>query len=207
MALFQAESNLHEACCSKGQSRSEELTTMGSADPSVKNILKVFLKIGTFAFGGVYSMLAFFERELVTRKKWLTHDEFAESVVMGQLTPGAPIVNTGLFIGYMLKKLKGALATVVGQVLPSFILVLVLAFLYVKYQEIALLKAVLKGIGAAVVGLISSVVYSMSRKLLKDYKSALIAAAAFLCLAVFKLNPIGLIVAAAVAGLLMFRGE
>jgi chromate transporter len=152
-------------------------------------------------------MLAFFERELVTKKKWLTHEEFAESVVMGQLTPGAPIVNTGIFIGYMLKKLRGALATVVGQVLPSFILVLVISYLYIKYKELALLKAVLKGIGAAVVGLIGSVIYNMSGKLLKEYKSILIAVAAFLCLAVFKLNPIGLIVAAGIAGLLMFRGD
>ncbi len=177
------------------------------ADVSEKDILKVFLKIGTFAFGGVYSMLAFFERELVSKKKWLTHEEFAESVVMGQLTPGAPIVNTGIFIGYMLKKLRGALATVVGQVLPSFILVLVLSYLYIRYRELVLLKAVLKGVGAAVVGLIASVVYSMSRKLLKEYSGIIIAIAAFLCLAVFRLNPIGLIVAAGIAGLLMFRGE
>jgi chromate transporter len=176
-------------------------------DASVKNILKVFLKIGAFAFGGVYSMLAFFERELVQRRKWLSQEEFAESVVMGQLTPGAPIVNTGIFIGYTLKKLRGALATVVGQVLPSFILVLVLSYLYVRYNDLPLLKAVLKGIGAAVVGLIASVVYRMSGKLLKEYKSIIIAAVAFLCLAVFKLNPIGLIVAAGIAGLLMFRGE
>jgi chromate transporter len=176
-------------------------------DASVKNILQVFLKIGTFAFGGVYSMLTFFERELVTKKKWLTHEEFAESVVMGQLTPGAPIVNTGIFIGYMLNKLKGALATVVGQVLPSFVLVLIISYLYIKFKEIALLKAVLKGIGAAVVGLIASVAYSMSGKLLREYKSILIAIGAFLCLAVFKLNPIGLIVAAGIAGLLMFREE
>jgi chromate transporter len=180
---------------------------MKAADASVKNILKVFLKIGTFAFGGVYSMLAFFELELVTKKKWLTHEEFAESVVMGQLTPGAPIVNTGIFIGYRLNRLRGALATVAGQVLPSFVIVLVLSFLYIKYKEIALLKAVLKGIGAAVVGLIASVIYSMSGKLFKEYKSILIAIGAFLCLAVFKLNPIGLIVVAGIAGVLMFRGE
>lgn len=180
---------------------------MTVVDVSVKDILKVFLKIGTFAFGGVYSMLAFFERELVDRKKWLTHEEFAESVVMGQLTPGAPIVNTGIFIGYTLKKLRGALATVVGQVLPSFILVLVLSYLYIKYKEIALLKAVLKGVGAAVVGLIASVVYSMGGKLLKEYKGIVIVAVAFLCLAVFKLNPICLIVAAGIVGLLLFREE
>ena len=174
---------------------------------SVKNILFVFLKIGTFAFGGVYSMLAFFERELVQKRKWISQEEFAESIVIGQLTPGAPIVNTGIFIGYRLKRLKGALATVVVQILPSFVIVMVLSYLYIRYKEIALLKAVLKGIGAAVVGLIASVVYSMIGKLLKEYKGILIAIVAFLCLAVFKLNPIGLIVAAGIAGLLMFRGE
>ncbi|HUO77873.1 MAG TPA: chromate transporter [Thermodesulfovibrionales bacterium] len=180
---------------------------MTVADASVKNILKVFLKIGTFAFGGVYSMLAFFERELVQNRKWLSQEEFAESVVMGQLTPGAPIINTGIFIGYRLKRLKGALATVAGQVLPSFVIVLILSYLYIRYKEIALLKAVLKGVGAAVVALIASVVYSMSGKLLKEYKGILIAIVAFLCLAVFKLNPIGLIVAAGIVGLLMSRGE
>jgi chromate transporter len=85
--------------------------------------------------------------------------------------------------------------------------VLALAFLYVRYNELALLKAVLKGVGAAVVGLIASVVFNMSGKLLKEYKSIVIAAVAFLCLAVFKLNPIGLIVVAGIAGLFMFRRE
>lgn len=171
---------------------------------SVKNLFLVFLKIGAFAFGGVYSMLAFFERELVTRKKWLSHEEFAESVVIGQLTPGAPIVNTGIFIGYMLKRLKGALATVVGQVLPSFVLVLIIAFIYIKYKEIVLLKAILKGVGAAVVGLIASVVFNMGGKILKDYKSSVFAIIALVCLAVLKLNPVVLIIAAALAGVLLY---
>ena len=74
-----------------------------------------------------------------------------------------------------------------------------------QYKEIALLKAVLKGIGA-VVGLIASVVYSMSRQLLKEYESTALPIA-FLCLAVFKLDPNGLIVAAGIPGLLMSRGE
>jgi chromate transporter len=101
-------------------------------DVSLKDIFLIFLKIGAFAFGGVYSMLAFFERELVGKKKWISHEEFAESIVIGQLTPGAPIVNTGIFIGYTLKRLKGALATIAGQVLPSFLLVLIIAYLYIK---------------------------------------------------------------------------
>lgn len=173
---------------------------------SIKNIFLTFLKIGTFAFGGVYSMLAFFERELVHRKKWLNHEDFAEGVVIGQLTPGAPIVNTGIFIGYNLKRLKGALASVVGQVLPSFIMVLVIGYLYVKYKDIALMRSILKGVGAAVVGLVASVVYSMGKKFLKDYRSISIAIIAFICLGVFKLNPIILIITAGVCGLILYRG-
>ncbi|MHB1013788.1 MAG: chromate transporter [Desulfurivibrionaceae bacterium] len=176
---------------------------MSSPKVKVKDIFTVFLKMGAFAFGGVYSMLAFFERELVHKRKWLSHEEFAESVVIGQLTPGAPIVNTGIFIGYTLRKWRGALATVLGQVLPSFVLILILAFIYVKYKEIALLKAILKGVGAAVVGLIASVIYNMSGKILKDYTSIAFALTALVCLAVFKLNPIVLIIAAALAGVFL----
>jgi chromate transporter len=160
--------------------------------------------MGAFAFGGVYSMLAFFERELVNKRKWLTHEDFAESIVIGQLTPGAPIINTGIFIGYKLKKLKGALATVLGQILPSFILVLIIAFLYVKYRDIAVIKGALRGISAAVVGLIASVVYNMSKKLLKDYKNVLFALMAFIGLFLLKINPILLIIFAAVGGLAVY---
>ena len=153
-------------------------------------------------------MLAFFERELVQKRKWLSHEDFAESVVIGQLTPGPPIINTGIFIGYRLKKLKGAITTVIGQALPSFILILIIAYLYIAYNDIPLIRSILKGIGAAVVGLISSVVYNMSKNFFKDYKSILFAVATFLCLAVFKINPIILIVVSAIAGLIAYwRGQ
>ncbi len=55
---------------------------------TVQKIFLKFLKIGSFSFGGVYSMLAFFERELVEKGKWLSHEEFVESVAIGQMTPG-----------------------------------------------------------------------------------------------------------------------
>jgi chromate transporter len=195
----------------RGDTKDRDIRCQGGAmkveDVSVKEILKVFLKIGFFAFGGVYSMLAFFERELVTKRSWLSHEAFTESIVIGQLTPGAPIVNTGIFIGYLLKKLKGALATVVGQVLPSFVLVLILSYVYVKFKDITLLKAILKGIGAAVIGLIASVVVNMSRKSLKDYRGILFAVMAFLCLFLFKINPLLLIVIAGTVGVILYRRE
>jgi chromate transporter len=171
---------------------------------SLKKIFLVFLKMGTFSFGGVYSMLAFFERELVEKQKWLTHEEFIESVAIGQMTPGPPIVNTGICIGYRLKKIKGALATTVGQSFTGTVLAILLAIFYVKSKGNVLLTSVMKGVGAAVVGLLLSIIFKMSKKTIKDLKAALFALTAFLALALFKLNPIGLILASGVLGLLLY---
>jgi chromate transporter len=173
-------------------------------DVSLKNIFLVFLKIGTFSFGGVYSMLTFFERELVEKHKWLTHDEYIESVAIGQMTPGPPIVNTGICIGYKLKKIKGALVTTVGQAFTGTVLAILLAIFYIKTRGNVLLVSIMKGVGAAVVGLLLSIVYKMARRTIKDYKTALFALSAFFALAVFKLNPIGLILASGILGLIVY---
>ncbi len=172
---------------------------------SLRDIFCVFLKIGTFAFGGAYSMLSFFERELVERKKWITHEEYIESMAIGQVTPGPPIVNTGICIGYRLGKVKGALATTVGQAFTGTVLVIVLAVFYVKAGDSPLLRSVMKGVGASVVGLLLSVIYRMSARILTDLRSRLFALAAFIAFAVFKLSPIGLIIAAGIAGLFVYR--
>jgi chromate transporter len=171
---------------------------------NVKKIFWKFLKIGSFSFGGVYSMLAFFERELVEKGKWLTHEEFVESVAIGQMTPGPPIVNTGICIGYKLKRIKGALAATAGQSFTGTLMAILLAVFYIKSKGNVLLTSVMKGVGAAVVGLLLSIIFKMSRNTIKDLKAALFALTAFLALALFKLNPIGLILASGIMGLLVY---
>src|SRR5271157_4128250 len=146
---------------------------------TVKDIFWKFLKMGTFSFGGVYSMLAFFERELVAKGKWLTHEEFVESVAIGQMTPGPPIVNTGICIGYKLGRIKGALATTVGQSFTGTVLAILLAIFYIKSKGNVLLTSIMKGVGAAVVGLLLSIIFKMAKTTIKDYKSGLFAVTAF----------------------------
>jgi len=175
--------------------------------PSVTRIFLVFLKIGTFAFGGVYSMLSFFERELVQKRGWLTHDDYIESIAIGQMTPGAPIVNTGICIGYRLRKMRGALASTAGQIFTGTIIAVLLAVFYMKIKEQPLLRAAMKGIGAAVVGLLLSIIFTMSKKILNDYRTLLVAAAAFILLALFRLSPIMIILTAAAAGYILFRNK
>lgn len=150
-------------------------------------------------------MLAFFEKELVERNKWISHEEYIESVALGQMTPGPPIVNAGICIGYKLKKIKGSLVATAGQAFTGTVLAIVLAIFYIKARDNILLGSILKGIGAAVVGLLLSIVYKMAKETIKDYKTALFALAAFLALAMFKLNPIGIILASGILGLTIYR--
>ncbi|MGB9712527.1 MAG: chromate transporter [Dissulfurimicrobium sp.] len=171
---------------------------------SLKKIFLVFLKIGTLSFGGVYSMLAFFERELVERRKWLTHEEFIESIAIGQMTPGPPIVNTGICIGYRLRGIKGALAATVGQSFTGSVLAILLAIFYIKNRDNVLLNSAMKGVGAAVIGLLLSIILKMAKSTIRDYKTALFALAAFFALILFKLNPIGLILASGALGFVVY---
>jgi chromate transporter len=172
--------------------------------PSLATIFLVFLKMGTFAFGGVYSMLSFFQRELVDRRRWLTQEEFAEGVAIGQMTPGPPIVNTGIFVGYHLRGARGALAATAGQVLPGFLLVLVLALVYGRFRSTPLLGGVLKGVGAAVVGLLGSVVLKMGRQVIDGKRAGILAVAAFVLLAFAHANPLLLISVAGLTGYLLY---
>ena len=149
---------------------------------SLKNIFLVFLKMGTFSFGGVYSMLTFFERELVEKRKWLTHDEYIESVAIGQMTPGPPIVNTGICIGYKLKKIKGALTYYNGPGLHRHSAGHFSGgFLFESQKIIALLVSTMKGVGAAVVGLLLSVVYRMAKRDNKRLQNGFICTIRFCC--------------------------
>ena len=173
--------------------------------PTYRQIFFVFLKMGAFAFGGVYSMLTFFQRELVDRRKWLGQDEFTEGVALGQMTPGPPIINTGIYVGYRLRGPKGTLAATAGQVLPGFVLVVVLAYVYVHYKTVPLFGTVLKGIGAAVVGLLASVAYRMGRQVVKGWSGVAFAGSSFLLLHFAGVNPIILIVLSGAAGYLLYR--
>lgn len=176
-----------------------------SQQVSLSKIFFVFFKIGTVAFGGVYSMLSFFEREIVEKNKWITQEEFIESVAIGQMTPGPPIVNIGICIGYKLRKLRGAVVTVLGQAFTGTILAIVLAICYVKTRDTVFLGSFLKGVAAAVIGLLFSITFKMGRQTIKNGESVLFASVAFAGLAFFKANPIAIILTAGLAGLLVCR--
>ncbi len=178
-----------------------------AAPPSLVALFVSFLKLGSFAFGGVYAMISFFEKELVVRRRWLTGDELTECVVVAQMMPGPPIVNTGVLVGHRLRGASGAVAATVGQILPGFAVVLLLGVAYAELRDAPLVRGALRGLAAGVVGLLASVVLSMGRRVVDGARTGIVAVACFALLAFAHANPILLLAGAGIAGWLLLGGR
>ena len=86
-----------------------------------------FMKIGTFTFGGGWSMISIIEREVVDNHKWIAKDEFLDLLAISQAMPGILAVNIAVVIGDRLKGVKGSLAAACGTIMPSFLIILAIA--------------------------------------------------------------------------------
>jgi chromate transporter len=173
--------------------------------PSLAQLAATFLKIGAFGFGGPYSLLAIMEKEVVERRKWLLPEDFAQSVAMGAITPGPIFFAAAVFVGYRLRGLAGAVVTGGCTLAPSFVLVVALAALFVQTQQNAWIVAASRGLSAGVVGLLVSVMLRTGRSLVQGWPAVAVVVAVFLALAVLKIDPIVLIVAAGLGGSRLLR--
>ena len=116
----------------------------------------VFIQIGIFGFGGGYSMISLIQGQIVTQYHWMTMQEFTDVVAISQMTPGPIAVNSATFVGIKIAGIPGALVATFGCILPSCILVTLLAKLYLKYREMAMLQGILHSLRPAVVAMIGS---------------------------------------------------
>ncbi len=115
-----------------------------------------FLQIGAFSFGGGYAAMPLIEEQVVTLHNWISSAEFVDLVTISQMTPGPIAVNAATFVGTRIAGLPGALVATLGCVLPSCILVTVLAMLYARYRTLSLLQGTLQALRPAVVAMIAS---------------------------------------------------
>ena len=115
-----------------------------------------FLQIGLFSFGGGYAILPLIQEQVVNHHGWLTLQEFADVVTISQMTPGPIALNAATFVGTRMAGVPGALVATVGNVTPSFIIVLLLAWIYFRYRSLKVMKGILFGLRPAVVALIAS---------------------------------------------------
>jgi len=171
-----------------------------------------FFQIGLFSFGGGFAAMPLIQSQVVDIHGWLTLTEFTDLITISEMTPGPIAINSATFVGTQIAGLGGALVSTFGCILPSCIIVSLLAWLYGKYKELVVIKGVLAGLRPTVVALIFSAGLSIlvlsfwgQRGFTWDILSidfiavALFAAGLFL-LRKFKPNPIFIMLGSGVIG-------
>ena len=161
-----------------------------------------YLKIGTFTIGGGYVMLSMIEREIVDRKGWINREEFLNMIALAQAAPGLIAVNSAIFIGWRIGGWRGVIATVIGAVLPSFLIILAIAMLFQDYKNYPAVEAIFKGIRPAVVALIAAPLCKMARNAQITWATAIIPIAGALLIWLGGLSPVWIILVTVVATLL-----
>ena len=114
------------------------------------------LKIGLFAFGGGYAMIALLENEFVSRRKWIEKNEFLDMVAIAESTPGPIAINAATYIGYRVLRFRGSLIATVGVCIPSFAIIYVISLFFDKFLSLTLVANAFKGIQICVIYLIFS---------------------------------------------------
>ena len=121
-----------------------------------------FLKIGAFTFGGGYAMIPFIQ-ETVLKHNWLTNQELIDFIAVSESTPGPFAVNISTFIGTRAEGILGGICATLGVILPSFIIILIVAQFFERFKTNKIVKGCMSGLKPAVIGLIGSAVISMGK--------------------------------------------
>ena len=158
-----------------------------------------FSKIGAFTFGSGYAMIPMIEKEVVDRRKWFEKDDFYDQFALASSAPGPFALNTAVFVGYKLKGWWGALFAVLGAVLPSFLIILLIAIYLTDFRDNRYVEAAFKGIRPAVIALIAVPFINMLRKLPWYFMILGCAVAAVICY--LGVSPMWFILAGAAIGI------
>lgn len=168
-----------------------------------------FLQIGLFSFGGGYAALPLIQYQVVEQNQWLSMGEFADLITISQMTPGPIAINGATFVGMQIAGIPGAIAATAGCVLPSFVIVLLLAVFYKKYGKSRLLQGVLMGLRPIVVALIAVAGIGILQLALLEENGVNIIGILLFLLALFALrkgkwNPVLVMGVSGIAGVILY---
>ncbi|MBQ6471775.1 MAG: chromate transporter [Victivallales bacterium] len=175
----------------------------------VRTLFGVFCYLSAVTLGGGLAMLPLMQQEFVEKRGWMTKDEMVDTVAAMQSMPGIIAMNMGVLIGYRCAGIPGALAALLGALLPPFIAIVLLAAIVARLRQYAIVQHVFLGIRAAVAAMILLAVVSLGRQILKGdcfrrVFSWCVTIASFVALVFFGADAIWVIVAGAILGLACF---
>ncbi len=156
---------------------------------SIMQIIMVFAKIGAFTIGGGYAMIPLIEAEVV-RRGWVDEKEFPDIVALSQSAPGIMAVNMSIFTGHKLHGTKGSVAAAFGTVLPSFVIILLIAMFLSNFQDNPVVVRIFNGIRPVVVSLIAAPTVKMARKSNTRWWAWALTIGALLLVAFLNVSPI-----------------
>lgn len=145
-------------------------------------------------------MIPLIESDVVERNRWVEKSDFVDLLAVAQSAPGVFAVNMAVFIGYRLRGVPGALAASFGCVLPSVIIILLIALFFRQFRHIEVVNNVFKGLRPAVVALIAVPVFNVAKSAKVGWSMAWIPVLSALLIVAFGVSPIYVIIAAGIAG-------
>ena len=169
----------------------------------LSKIFLEFFRLGLIAFGGPAAHVALMEQELVTRKKWLTHQQFLDYMGGVNLIPGPNSTQMTMLVGYQLRGFWGMILSGMGFIIPAAAITTILAIFYTKYQGLPELDNILMGIKPAILAIILGAVVKLGKKAVKNYKLAILGILV-IALSFLGVNEITAILGAGMAGMLAF---
>ena len=134
-----------------------------AARPTTAALLKYFVYLGSLGFGGPVALVGYMQRDLVEQRRWFTREDYMKSLALAQLAPGPLAAQVAICLGYVHSRVAGATLVSLAFILPSFIMTLVISWLYVRFGGLAWMQAAFYGVGAAVIGIIVLAAYKLAK--------------------------------------------
>ena len=177
-----------------------EQTSYPPSGLSLLTLGQIFLRIGAMAFGGLGAALALVERELVTKRQWLTTADVTEALTYTKLLPGSTVVQVVSYLGYKLGGWSGSAVATSAFVFPSAVMMLVLAAVYVTATTVPAMRPAINGLTAAVVGILLATTYRLGKANIPDRITMGIALASIVAGAVLGISAAVIVVSAGLLG-------
>lgn len=180
----------------------EELKSAPNEKVSLWQLFMTFVKIGAFTFGGGHAMLPLIQRDIVEKYRWVTDEEFIDLFAVAQSLPGVFAVNISMFIGHKMRGVKGAIISSLGCTLPSFIIILLLAFFFEQAKDNRIVSSIMMGIRPAVVAMIAIPIVTIWHALKLPSNMILVPIVVAIVVWYFQFSPIWVIIIAATLGIM-----
>ena len=163
-----------------------------------------FFYIGLVTIGGGLAMLPIMEDEFVNKRKFLTKDEIIDVFTLAQSIPGVIAINTSLLTGFKISGIFGGIMAGIGVMMPSFIIILIIAPIFEIFQNLEYVNKAFLGIRGSIAALIFLSAFGMGKQIMKDKFTTILFILFFILIVFFNFNTIYALILSALIGLLYY---